>query len=413
MKNIITFDVIACSSQVRTEEGGNSVVIEVLSASAGSKLEIYYGSTYYTSVDLENVSSQQIVISNNWCRDAELVHVRYVGSNTTSKFIHIIGDESAYDDLVLIRSSDYLYSCGGSGAPKDVDYLQELATLIGVSSSSDVEGCYNDLFALEEIFNNELVRLKGNAGTTVKQSVQNLKAIKGQTPNGYIAPIKSFIGVKFVDKTIDSELWRMDQSGKVMYRSVCTVGDNTITIQAHKGDLILATAYSHGVVGFPEGFTELCSLAMNPNPEIYEWRTVSCAYIMAENEGENSFTLSVTGNVNLIAIHGAKSLVYDSSYQASRNSVSASNPLTPKSKTVDDILIWVCGAYDWATSKPYGDWVCSNDGLDRICLDQQIAAPIITNFIDALEDSGERSFYPDPKTTAGRPATIGAIKIQY
>ena len=210
LKNFISFNTRNDEySRLTTESGGNSIIIQPIEASAGSTIEIMYGSECKEIIPLENVIEQDIEIPRKYCSDGAIVHFRYVDSEKTTKFIHIVGDQSLYDDLVLVKKTNDLYFCDGKLAENvDPNYMEKLANLISVATNADAENCYKDLFTIETELNKQLIRLGGMTGTTVDESVSNLAAIenKGQALNGYVAVISQFIGVKFIDKSMNVTL---------------------------------------------------------------------------------------------------------------------------------------------------------------------------------------------------------------
>lgn len=210
LKNFISFNTRNDEySRLTTESGDNSIIIQPVEASAGSTIEIMYGSECKEIIPLENVIEQDIEIPRKYCSDGAIVHFRYVDSEKTTKFIHIVGDQSLYDDLILVKKTDDLYFCDGTLVENvEPDYLEKLANLISTATQADAKSCYSDLFAIETELNKQLTRLGGSTGTTVDESVSNLAGIEMKSPNlsGYVASIQSFQITSLNDKSMNVTL---------------------------------------------------------------------------------------------------------------------------------------------------------------------------------------------------------------
>lgn len=185
LKNIISFNVNDDEySFLTTEQGNNAIVVRVINAVAGSTLEIMYGSECKEIIPLENTIEQDIEIPRKYCSDGAIVHFRYVDSEKTTGFIHIVGDQSLYGNLVLVKKNNDLYFCDGTLAEGvEIDYLKKLANLISEITKVNVKSCYNNLFVIETELNRQLTRLGGSIGTTVDESVSNLADIEITPPS--------------------------------------------------------------------------------------------------------------------------------------------------------------------------------------------------------------------------------------
>lgn len=214
-------------------------------------------------------------------------------------------------------------------------------------------------------------------------------------------------------------IYNTDNTGNVMFNWACFAEKSSSeiigNIHAQQGDIVLATISARSELTLPDNLTLLHTSETFGE----DHQTMSFAWMKAEQDGEQSFAIKQVSSariyLNLIALRGAKAVVYDGTHYAisPSDNVTSSNPLVPNGKASDEILIWGCSANIWSTSSPYGEWQISNEETTIICLDPENTQPRQANFIDAIEDDGQRSFYPTPNNTEGSPAVVDAVKIIY
>lgn len=209
MKNVITLDTTkGFIPELSFVEAVNQniISIKVLNIGKNPKIEIYYGCDFR---ELVGMNGNEFVVPSKYCADNEIIHFRYIDDESESKFVHVVGNESAYENLKLIQKSSYLFVCSGIPAKKqEIDYMKKLAELISSMTSANEKSCYNDLFQLEKLFNTQLTRLGGSSGKTVSESVQRLSEIEIPSPesDGYIASIPYFQFGNFIDESMNVTL---------------------------------------------------------------------------------------------------------------------------------------------------------------------------------------------------------------
>lgn len=180
----------------------NVISIKVLNIGKNPKIEIYYGCDFR---ELTGMNGNEFFIPSEYCSDNEIIHFRYIDDDSESKFVHVVGNESAYENLKLIQKSSYLFVCSGTKVKnQEIDYLEKLAGLISPMTLANEKSCYDDLFRLEELFNKQLVRLGGTTGETVSESVQRLSDIEilSPGPDRYVTSIQYFQFGGFIDKSM-------------------------------------------------------------------------------------------------------------------------------------------------------------------------------------------------------------------
>lgn len=179
MKNVITLDTtkgLLPELSFVESVNQNVISIKVLNIGKNPKIEIYYGCDFR---ELTGMNGNEFFIPSEYCSDNEIIHFRYIDDDSESKFVHVVGNESAYENLKLIQKSSYLFVCSGTKVKnQEIDYLEKLAELISPMTLANEKSCYDDLFRLEEIFNKHLIRLGSSAGETVSESVQHLSDIE-------------------------------------------------------------------------------------------------------------------------------------------------------------------------------------------------------------------------------------------
>ena len=236
---------------------------------------------------------------------------------------------------------------------------------------------------------------------------------------GYISSIGYFDMDTFsVSEGTTINIYNMDSTGNVMFNWACFEASSSEiigNIYAQQGDIILATISARSELTLPDNLTLLHTSETFGSVN----QTMSFAWMRVETTGEQTFTIHQAKEarfyLNLIALRGAKAVVYDGTHYAisPSDNVTSSNPLVPNGKASDEILIWGCSANLWSTSSPYGEWQISNEETTIICLDPKNTQSRQANFIDAIEDDGQRSFYSTPNNTEGSPAVVDAVKIIY
>ena len=236
---------------------------------------------------------------------------------------------------------------------------------------------------------------------------------------GYISSIGYFDMDTFsIAKEATINIYNTDNTENVMFSWACFEKKSSSeiigNIYAQQGDIILATISARSELTLPDNLTLLHTSETFGEHH----QTMSFAWMRVETTGEQTFTIHQAEEarfyLNLIALKNAKAVVYDGTHYAisPSNNVTSSNTLVPNGKASDEILIWGCSANLWSTSSPYREWQISNEETTIICLDPKNTQPRQANFIDAIEDDGQRSFYPDPNST-GSPCVVDAVKIIY
>lgn len=131
MKNTLSFDPQKDRYPILTiaESEENAVHVKIIGPSSGARLEIYYATEFKTLIDMETgVPEKEIRIPGEYCRDNGMIHIRYVDDKMKSAFFHIIGDESLYNDLVLVKKTNYIFYCAGN-AKQGTDTSTETGTI--------------------------------------------------------------------------------------------------------------------------------------------------------------------------------------------------------------------------------------------------------------------------------------------
>lgn len=135
VKNIITLDTKkGLIPELSFVEGisDNIISIKVFNIGTNPKIEIYYGCDFK---ELTGMDGNEFIIPSEYCSDNEIIHLRYIDDKSKSNFIHIVGDESAYENLKLTKKSNFLFCCDGkrkksSNSTSDItidDYLDILS----------------------------------------------------------------------------------------------------------------------------------------------------------------------------------------------------------------------------------------------------------------------------------------------
>ena len=135
MKNLITLDTKkGLIPELSFVEGisDNIILIKVFNIGTNPKIEIYYGCDFK---ELTGMDGNEFIIPSEYCSDNEIIHLRYIDDKSKSNFIHIVGDESAYENLKLTKKSNFLFCCDGkrkksSNSTSDItidDYLDILS----------------------------------------------------------------------------------------------------------------------------------------------------------------------------------------------------------------------------------------------------------------------------------------------
>ena len=135
VKNIITLDTKkGLIPELSFVEGisDNIISIKVFNIGTNPKIEIYYGCDFK---ELTGMDGNEFIIPSEYCSDNEIIHLRYIDDKSKSNFIHIVGDESAYESLKLTKKSNFLFCCDGkrkksSNSTSDItidDYLDILS----------------------------------------------------------------------------------------------------------------------------------------------------------------------------------------------------------------------------------------------------------------------------------------------
>lgn len=135
VKNIITLDTKkGLIPELSFVEGisDNIILIKVFNIGTNPKIEIYYGCDFK---ELTGMDGNEFIIPSEYCSDNEIIHLRYIDDKSKSNFIHIVGDESAYENLKLTKKSNFLFCCDGkrkksSNSTSDItidDYLDILS----------------------------------------------------------------------------------------------------------------------------------------------------------------------------------------------------------------------------------------------------------------------------------------------
>lgn len=180
MKNVIKIKAdrnLAPELEV-TDTGSNSICVLVTDSTPGACMEIFYGSEFREIIPLLESTAKEIPAE--YCKDGGICRIRYHDTDVISNFIHIIGDESKYDNLILQKKSNTIFFCGGT-ASKPKDYMQLLANLIRTGVRKEAKACYAELLQAERIFNQQLERLNARTGKTVWESVESLKDVKNKS----------------------------------------------------------------------------------------------------------------------------------------------------------------------------------------------------------------------------------------
>lgn len=158
-----------------TEEKANSICILVLGSRPGSCVEIFHGSEFGEVIQLPGDTVMEV--PERYCQDGGICRIRYKDNEVVSNFIHIVGDESGYTNLILQKKSGTIFFCAGAtSVPKD--YMKLLAELIQKGTKSEAKACYRSLLQAEKEFNKQLERLNAQEGRTVRESVESLKGVK-------------------------------------------------------------------------------------------------------------------------------------------------------------------------------------------------------------------------------------------
>lgn len=135
VKNIITLDTKkGLIPELSFVEGisDNIISIKVFNIGTNPKIEIYYGCDFK---ELTGMDGNEFIIPSEYCSDNEIIHLRYIDDKSKSNFIHIVGNESAYENLKLTKKSNFLFCCDGkrkksSNSTSDItidDYLDILS----------------------------------------------------------------------------------------------------------------------------------------------------------------------------------------------------------------------------------------------------------------------------------------------
>lgn len=113
MKNIITLDTKSgLLPELSFDEGvlGNVIAIRIFNIGTNAKIELYYGCDFRK---MTVIDGSEFIVPSEYCSDNEIIHIRYIDEEVTSSFIHIAGNESLYEDLQLVKKSNYLFCCSG------------------------------------------------------------------------------------------------------------------------------------------------------------------------------------------------------------------------------------------------------------------------------------------------------------
>ncbi len=158
-----------------TEDEKDSICILIQGSRPGACVEIFYGSEFGEVIQLPGDAVMEM--PERYCQDGGICRIRYRDTEVISNFIHIVGDESGYTNLILQKKSDTIFFCAGAtSAPKD--YMKLLAELIQKGTKSEAKACYKSLLQAEKDFNEQLERLNAQGGRTVRESVESLKGVK-------------------------------------------------------------------------------------------------------------------------------------------------------------------------------------------------------------------------------------------
>ena len=170
----------------------------------------------------------------------------------------------------------------------------------------------------------------------------------------------------------------------------------TGTVNTKKDDYIIATISATGIITIPPGWillktigttgiSTLCFIYKKIDTEITEIE------MTVTQSSEDKFYL------NLISVSGLANIEYANEFEVI--STEALTEVITHNKATEK-LIWGCSAYDWEET---GEW--QTEGLETISIKDNV--PILSNFIDIIEDNITRKFSINP----GSKCLIGALKL--
>lgn len=163
MKNIIHFDTKkGLIPELSFVEGisDNIISIKVFNIGTNPKIEIYYGCNFK---ELTGMDENEFIIPSEYCSDNEIIHFRYIDDKSKSNFIHIVGDESAYENLKLTKKSNFLFCCDGKRFESSVNPTSDITIddYLDILSKNPVtnEAIASAIVEIQNVINEEKEKL--------------------------------------------------------------------------------------------------------------------------------------------------------------------------------------------------------------------------------------------------------------
>ncbi|MCM1237037.1 MAG: hypothetical protein NC489_43735 [Ruminococcus flavefaciens] len=181
MRNEITIDVNnPYYYRLSSTEGEDSIIINYLNHSVSGICEIFYRDSYQEELLIQDGS---VELPQHSYSDGCIVHVRYKNGRKTS-FLHIVGDASKYENLILRKQGECIAVIDGKLEKKEeVNLWEKIAAIISQTLKPDGTACCDTLETLRQ----EMVKQLNHCGieiedkATVEEIADSLKSINVQT----------------------------------------------------------------------------------------------------------------------------------------------------------------------------------------------------------------------------------------
>lgn len=181
-----------------------------------------------------------------------------------------------------------------------------------------------------------------------------------------------------------------------MINSACyeTTSGTTLTgtINASKGEYLLATVTTRSTTTYPDGWTLLHESTILTNA-VNQRMAFLCKKIESDGTESVKITQSSSARIylNLISFTNCGGFKYhEGSESYSNATASVLKTGLSVSRPSYNYIVWGCTANIWNSASPYTNWTC--DSLTAICLDQSKTAPRQANFIDTDTNDSTRIF---------------------
>lgn len=204
--------------------------------------------------------------------------------------------------------------------------------------------------------------------------------------------------------SIDSKFW-LTPASSAFYE---TTGGTTLTgdISAKAGDWILATVTTRSATTFPSDWTVLRSSTVLDSSASNQRMFFLCKQVT--EGGVQSITVTQTDSariyINLLCFAGIQGFKYHSGTEVYSNTGEKTVTVT---RPAYDLVVWGCTTNLWASSSPYGVWLC--DDLPAYSLTGVQARQ--ANFIDNDPSVTQRVFTPSPNSDGAKPYIIDCVEV--